>query len=112
MSTNEVRDYLKAHNRANTAEAVSQWYSAIKYVEAAPDRKKIEVHLKIAARLTPAVIDCLDELESLFGRKHPLGSVINLDIVCQKTSCKNSPLQDKLMASWKGCFCMCPCAQV
>lgn len=41
LSTNEVRDYLKAHNRASTAEAVSQWYSAIKYVEAAPDRKKL-----------------------------------------------------------------------
>ena len=99
LNTQEVRDFLKKSNRPATSEAVAQWYSKVKFAESAPDRKKIEVHLKIAGRLNDAVVDVLGDLESRYGRKHPLGSVVNLDIVCQKTSCKNSPLQDKLFAA-------------
>lgn len=100
LATHEVREWLRANGRPNTAEAVATWYQAIKFSEAAPKAKTVEIHLKIASRVTAKhdIINSLDELESLYGKRHPLATIVNLDAACQKTSCKNGALRDKLLA--------------
>jgi hypothetical protein len=88
LATHEVREWLRANGRPNTAEAVATWCQAIKFSEAAPSR--------VTAKQD--IINSLDELESLYGKRHPLATIVNLDAACQKTSCKNGALQDKLLA--------------
>ena len=98
LSTNEVRDFLKSAGRPSTSEAVAAWYASIKWSDQPPTRKTVEIHLKVASRCTGDVVNILDQLESLYGKRHPLATIGNLDVACQKTSCKNAALQEKLLA--------------
>ena len=55
-----------------------------------PTKGAVQMHLKIYARLSPKILRFLEALESHFGRAHGLNNLSNLDMVCQKTACKDA----------------------
>lgn len=46
-------------------------------------------------RLTPAVVNSLDELETQFAKTHCLVTPAALDVVCQRTACKTPAVQNR-----------------
>ena len=57
-------------------------------------------------RLTPAVVNSLDELLTQFAKTHCLVTPAALDVVCQRTACKTPAVQnrpaERVFFSWTG----------
>ena len=57
-------------------------------------------------RLTPAVVNSLDKLETQFAKTHCLVTPAALDVVCQRTACKTPAVQnrpaERVFFSWTG----------
>lgn len=53
---------------------------------------------KVFQRFTPVAQRLLDELDTLLGpTKHCFAVMTSLDLLCQKTACKNSKVADQLL---------------
>ena len=110
----EVRDLLKQQGKDCTGPAVAACMSSV-HVDSSPKSVATKLQLgrgflllvargcssrrrKIYARFTPGAQALLDQLDTACGPlKHCFGFIANLDILCQKTSCKQAKVQDHLL---------------
>ena len=96
-----LQQELKARGARHDAEALAGWFTGIKFCHAEDTMTKgsIDRQLKIFSRMSAdqRIMDALEKMESMYGRRHALASSSALDIMCNRTAMKgNTPLQTAL----------------
>lgn len=85
----EVRDKLKAQGKPH-AKDIAQFFASVKFadVDDAMSERVILQHLRVFSRMSDVVKLRLDQMESNFGRRHPLAHLTNIEACTLKTNAK------------------------
>ena len=95
LAVQSVQNTLKENGKAHNNEALAKFFTRVKNMSA----KVIGTMLKISDRFTEAsgTIALCYEMDSKFDGVHCLSNTSVLDLLCQKTSKKKGPGQDKIL---------------
>ena len=100
-AVHNLQQELKLRGARHDTEALTAWFNGVKFChsEDAMTKGSIERQLKIFTRMSAdqRIMDALDKLESMYGKRHALASSSALDVLCNRTAVKgNVPLQTTL----------------
>jgi hypothetical protein len=91
-----LQQELKARCASHDADALTAWFKGVKFssTDDAMTKGSIERQLKIWLRMSAdqRILDALEQLESMYGKRHALASSSALDVLCNKTAMKTSTL--------------------